>query len=261
MNANEIHTLATELDQATQEAREIDRLTLRLPELTVDDAYRVQEEGLRLRLARGEKIIGYKMGLTSRAKMKQMNVEAPIYGVLTQSMRLENGAQLSFKGRIHPKGEPEIGFIVAREIAGAMSAREALDHCSGVFVGIEVIDSRYRNFQFQLPDVIADNCSASAFVMSEKNVPPAELGWESLGNLGMLLEIDGVGVGFGSSSAILGHPAESLAMLSRMLHERSQKIPAGSIVLAGSSTEAILLSQGTRIQASAQALGSCRIKL
>jgi 2-oxo-3-hexenedioate decarboxylase len=241
-------------------AHEIDKLTDQLPPLaplSIEDAYRVQAEALKILYARGDRRVGYKMGLTSKAKMKQMCVHQPIYGVLTEKMRIASGSTFGFQGRIHPKIEPEIAFLIGRDIQGKVSAEEALDACSGVCAAMEIIDSRYRNFNFTLPDVIADNCSSSAFVLGETVRHPKEV---DLGNLGMILEVNGKPVQFGSSAAIYGHPAASLAELCALLSEQGQGLHAGDIVLAGAATAAIAMEPGQEIRTQVQDLGSVSLK-
>jgi 2-oxo-3-hexenedioate decarboxylase len=236
-------------------AYEIDKLTDQTP-LTLPQAYAIQDQALKILADRGDRRIGYKMGLTSKAKMKQMGVHQPIYGVLTEKMRVASGSTFSLRGRIHPKIEPEIAFLIGRDLEGKVSPEEAMSACSGVCAAMEIIDSRYRNFNFTLPDVIADNCSSSAFVLGETIRKPAEI---DLGNLGMLMEINGKPVQFGSSSAIYGHPAASLAELCAMLSEQGQRLRAGDIVLAGAATAALSLEPGQEIQTSVQDLGSVRL--
>src|SRR5579859_3489882 len=161
-----------------------------------------------------------------------MGVDAPIYGVLTDKMKIQSGARFALEGSIHARIEPEVAFLIRNELKGTVSREEALDACSGVVAAMEIIDSRYKDFKFELPDVIADNCSSYAFVLGEKIADPRKI---DLGNLGMILEVDGRAVQFGSSAAILDHPLESLLELCRMLSERGRYVPAGSVVLAGAA--------------------------
>jgi len=237
-------------------AYEIDKLTDKSP-LSIEDAYLVQTEALKLLYARGDRRVGYKMGLTSKAKMKQMGVHQPIFGVLTEKMHVTSGSTFDFRGRIHPKIEPEVAFLIGRDIQGKVSPEEALSACSGVCAAMEVIDSRYRNFNFTLPDVIADNCSSSAFVLGETVRHPSEI---DLGNLGIILEVNGKPVQFGSSAAIYGHPAASLAELCSMLTEQGQWLRAGDIVLAGAATAAIPMETGQEIRTLIQDLGAVSLK-
>jgi 2-oxo-3-hexenedioate decarboxylase len=172
-------------------------------------------------------------------------------------MQIADGAEISLQGRIHPRIEPEIAFILGKDLEGPISAAQALLACSGVCAALEIIDSRYKNFEFQLPDVVADNCSASGFILG----PVVRRPDFDLGNLGMVLEVNGSPVHFASSAAILGHPVHSLVELVRMLSEREQGLRAGSIVLAGGATAAVPLKAGDQLRVQVQGLGAATVKV
>src|SRR5699024_10005777 len=111
------------------------------------------------------KIIGPKMGITSEAKMKQMNVDDPIYGYVFECMVVEEGDSISVSDYIHPKVEPEIGFILKEDLEGPeVTALDVLPAAEYACPALEIIDSRYENFNFTLPDVIADNTSAAGAI-------------------------------------------------------------------------------------------------
>lgn len=256
-NSAPIQEFAQIVTDAYLGAYEIDKLTERSP-FSIPEAYSIQAQAMQILYQMGDRRVGYKMGLTSKAKMKQMGVHQPIYGVLTEKMRLASGSTFGFQNRIHPKIEPEIAFLIGKDLQGKVSADEALAACSGVCAAMEIIDSRYRNFNFTLPDVIADNCSSSAFILGETIRKPAEV---DLGNLGMVMEVNGKPVQFGSSAAIYGHPASSLAELCSMLAEQDQGLRAGDIVLAGAATAAISLEPGQEIKTLVQDLGFLSLKI
>ena len=254
-----VRTLAKTLDDAMLEAREIERLTLTHPDLSLEDAYVVQDHGIRLRLGRGERQIGLKMGLTSKAKMEQMGLHSSIYGVLTDRMQVMDGGTFSLKGAIHPKIEPEIGFIVGREIRGKITAQEAWEVCSSVFGALEILDSRFLNFKyFSLPDVVADNCSSSYFVISKIHEKPAGL---RIYDLTMTMKINGVAAQTAKSSEILGNPLESLVMLCELLNSRGSYLPAGSIVLAGAATVAVALEPGMQVSIEVEGLSGASVSV
>lgn len=147
MNAQALKETAQTLYMAEAEKREIVRITRDYPELTVEDAYRIQEELVELKLKRGNGIIGPKMGLTSRAKMQQMNVEEPIYGYIFDDMLVPNGGTLEFDQLIHPKVEAEIAFVLGEDIEGPGISGEQILAVTEYFIPVlEVIDSRYENF-------------------------------------------------------------------------------------------------------------------
>lgn len=251
-----LEKIASTLDEAELGAKELQRFTAELPDFSISDGYKVQELILQKHLQRGAKLVGRKMGMTSKPKMIQMGISAPIHGFLTDRMQIRDGGELSLKGRIHPKIEPEVAFITGKDLKGKISIDEAFNAVSGITCALEIIDSRYQNFDFQLPDVVADNCSSSAFVLGSQLTKPNEID-----NLGIILEVNGNAVGFGSSAAILGNPLRSLVDLVSILHEEEKVLPAGSIVLAGAATAAVTLNAGDLVRVQMEKLGSAQIKV
>ena len=253
MSEEVIGKLAKAVDEAARTSESLVMLTAENPEMTLDDAYTIQRASMERRKERGEKIIGMKMGLTSTAKMKQMGVHNPIYGHLTDAMVIGDGETIEFDAYCHPRVEPELAFIIKEDISGAVDARQALSAVEGVCAALEVIDSRYKDFKFTLIDVVADNASSTGFVLGPVVKPAADL---DLGNLGMVMSINGEVVETGSSAAILEHPARSLAALITMLSERGEGLKAGQVVLAGASTKAVHLKPGDQIQLEVDSLGT-----
>ncbi|RAL19993.1 4-oxalocrotonate decarboxylase [Lujinxingia litoralis] len=247
-----IEALAEKVDEAARTTTPLTMLTAELPELTLDEAYTIQRASIARRLERGERLVGMKMGLTSRAKMEQMGVHEPIYGHLTSSMTLSDGATIAHGDYCHPRVEPEIAFIMGADIAGTPTPREALAAVSGVCGALEVIDSRYKDFKFTLIDVVADNASSTGYVLGTRVRPASEL---DLGNLGMVMSVNGQVVETGSSAAILEHPARSLAALITMLHARGEGLKKGQVVLAGGATKAVALKPGDQVTLEVEGLG------
>jgi 2-oxo-3-hexenedioate decarboxylase len=251
--------LARVLDRARLEAQSLPPLTRSQPDLTLQDAYAIQAEGIRLRTARGERVIGLKLGLTSEAKRQQMNLDAPVYGVLTQQMQVPAGGAFRMQGLIHPKIEPEVAFRTSRELRGRISREEALEACASVFAAMEILDSRYLDFKyFSLPDVVADNSSSSLFVLGTQERPPREL---ALAELGMTMAVNGTAVQSARSSAISGDPLLSVVQLCELLEKRGEALPAGSVVLAGAATAAHMLQPGDEVHLTVEGLGSVSVSV
>lgn len=249
---DKVTQLATLLDNSRNQHKAISRITLEHPELTLEDAYNICYAGIDIRKHRGEQVVGYKMGLTSLAKQKQMNVSSPIFGVLTNVMRAENKGEISMKQFIQPKTEPEIAFILGKDLHGKVSEQEAIAACSGFCAALDLIDSRYLDFKFTLIDVVADNTSAGGFVLGEM-MHPASI---DLSSLAMNTIVNGEVTERGVSSAILGNPIHSLMMLSEMLAARGAYLKAGDIVLSGAPTPAITLKAGLSVTNATESLGS-----
>jgi 2-oxo-3-hexenedioate decarboxylase len=251
-----IDAAAGKLFEAARRARPLVRFTAEDPDFSLEEGYRAQAKLLAMHLSAGEKLVGYKMGMTSEAKMRQMGLTAPIRGFLTDAMEL--GKTLSLRGRIHPKAEPEIAFVLGSDLRGAPEVEEALRAVREVCVAIEVIDSRFENFDFRLPDVVADNCSSSGFVLGALRVRPEGL---DLTQVPIVLERNGRVEQVGSSAAILGHPGRSLAELARLLSLEGGHLPAGAVVLAGGATAAVRLEANDRIRVLAGALGEVGLEV
>ncbi|MBS1912357.1 MAG: fumarylacetoacetate hydrolase family protein [Bacteroidetes bacterium] len=257
MTIERIEELAAIVDDAAMNVTEIGMLTADEPELDIEAAYAVQEASIERRLARGERLVGMKMGLTSRAKMEQMGVHEPIYGRLTSSMIVNDGARVRLAEMLHARVEPEVAFILADDIEGPVTPAQALASVAGVCAALEIIDSRYRDFKFTLPDVIADNTSAIRFVLGSTLMPAEAV---NLGNLGIVMEINGRIIETGSSSAIYDHPARSLAELANMLARTGGRLEAGQIVLSGGATAAHPLNAGDRVRVTIDEIGSAEFR-
>lgn len=255
----ELNTLAAHLDSARLEKRSVERLTLAHPDLSLPDAYGVQEAGLVFRHQRGERTEGLKMGLTSEAKRKQMGLDSPVFGELTDAMRVDDGGTFSLAGSIHPKIEPEIAFKVDRELEGEISLEEAAQACTRAFAAMEILDSRYRDFKyFSLPDVVADNSSSSHFVIAREGKPLDGLALETLP---IAMAVNGEVKQRAVGSAISGHPLQSVVQLCALLAQRGRSLPAGSIVLAGAATVAEVLEVGDVVRATVEGLGSVEVRV
>lgn len=240
MDQNKIKELANYLLAGEVERKEVKKVTAELKtDLTVEEGYLVQEEIVRMKLAEGHKIVGPKMGLTSQAKMKQMSVEEPIYGHVFDYMLIDNGGKLSLNDVIHPKVEAEIAFVIGEDIEGpGITGAQVLAKTEAVLPALEIIDSRYENFNFTLPDVVADNASTSRVVFGTKLTKPELVDLELVG---ATVSINGEIRDLGAGAAVLNHPANAIAMLANMLARKGEKVRKGDIILSGALTGATLL--------------------
>lgn len=247
------------LHDAEARRRDVVRITAEYPELTVDDAYCIQKELVAIKLREGHRIIGPKMGLTSQAKMKQMNVEEPIYGYIFDYMVVPDGGLIKLGEFIHPKVEAEIAFVLGKDIEGpGITGAQVLAATKYVLPALEIIDSRYENFKFTLPDVIADNASSSGVVFGNRLTPPNQM---DLDLIGVTLSINGEIKDLGAGAAVLGHPANSVAMLANMLAKKGENLKAGEVILTGGVTGAVMLSAGDIVSAKLDGLGEVSFKV
>lgn len=239
---------------AAGSATDRDPLTDSWPELDVSTAYAIQDEALRVRQARGETLIGLKLGLTSRAKQQRMGIDTPLLAWLTDAMVLPAGVPVPHDRLIHPRAEPELVFVLGQRLQGpGVTAATALAAVDQVYGGIEIIDSRYADYRFKLPDAVADNGSSAYFTLGPVGRRPEHL---DLSLEAALLEVDGQIVDTATGAAVQGHPAEALALAANALAPRSLALEPGWLILTGGMTDAVELAPGSRVAAHFSHLGS-----
>ena len=258
LNHDTIARLAEHLETCELQARDTPKITDEHPGMDWDDAYAIQDAILARKLARGARVVGLKAGLTSHAKMKQMGVESPVFGFLVDSFSVPEGAAVPTRELIHPKVEPEIAFVLKHALKGpGCHIGAVLAATDFVLPGIEVIDSRYRDFKFDLKSVVADNTSAARFTVGGRALRPDAL---DLRTVGIVLEKNGQPVALGAGAAVLGHPAAAIAMLANHLGRRGREIPAGSLILSGGITEAVAVQAGDSVCLRVQGMGSVGLR-
>lgn len=249
-----VESVADELLACEAERRDRPPFTDEWEALDIPTAYQVQDLTLQRRLDRGERLIGVKLGLTSRAKQERMGVDTPFVAWLTDAMVLPTGLPVPQDRLIHPRIEPEIVFLMGSDLRGpGVGPTEALAAVSQVYAGAEIIDSRYADFRFRAADVVADNASSCAFVTGSVGLPPEGL---DLTLEGVLVEVDGAIVDSATGAAVLGHPAEALALAANELARRDLAIEAGWLVLTGGMTDAVPAPPGASVAFHFTHLGS-----
>ena len=257
MAINDIASATKALLSAEASRTERARITDEWAELDLETGYRIQSEFVKAKVASGDKIIGTKLGLTSRAKQERMGISSPLTAVLLESYILRADVPVPLDKLIHPRVEPEIIFVMKERLQGpGVTAATALAAVETVYAGFEVIDSRFVDYSFALPDVVADNASSAFFVVGGKGVAPQDL---DLGLEAVILSVNGQTVATATGAAVQGHPAEALALAANALAERGEFIEAGAIVLTGGMTDAVPISAGDHISAEFTKLGSLTV--
>ena len=161
MQQTQIEEIALTLHNARKEGKPLKQFSASIKDFKREDAYSIQEQGIKLREKDGEKVVGLKMGLTSEEKRKQMNLDSPLYGVLTHKMQILDQGSYELRGSIHPKIEPEVAFFFDKELKGDVTYQQVLDATASVCSALEILDSRYEGFKyFSMEDVISDNSSS-----------------------------------------------------------------------------------------------------
>jgi 2-oxo-3-hexenedioate decarboxylase len=249
--------IAEELATAENERKELPPFSDAHPGLDLKLAYAAQWAGVQNRLDAGETLIGAKLGLTSRIKQQVMNVDSPLYGWVTSSMLAPFGEAVDLDRFIHPRVEPEIAFLLERDLEAPATVTSVLAATESVFAAIDVLDSRYENFRFTLPDVVADNASAGAFLIGPKAVRPTDL--IDLALIGCVLRVDGEVTATAAGAATMGHPAAAVAWLVNQLAGQGQQLKAGMVVFSGGLTEPIALQPGRSVTAELEGLGTIEV--
>ncbi|NNU94231.1 4-oxalocrotonate decarboxylase [Geobacillus sp. NFOSA3] len=250
-----LDSIVDELFLAEKHGKAIPKLVDRYPELDVHLAYEVQNRLIERKCRdEGTKIVGWKLGLTSKAKQEMMGVHEPTYGVLLENMQLKSDGSISLKTLIHPKIEPEIAFIFKEELKGpGVTVAEVLQKTAYIAPALEIIDSRYQNFSFTLADVIADNSSSSRFILGERFT---KYDGEDLSLIGMVFKKNGAIVSTSAGASVMGHPVRAIAWMVNKLSRYDQSVKPGEVVLSGALTGAVEIKEGDVFSMSLDRFGS-----
>lgn len=214
--------------------------------LSLSDAYAIQNMLLEKALAKGDGICGYKMGLTSKAKQRDVQVFEPIRGFLKKSTEIVKNGRLETTKLIHPRVEPEISVVFKDRLKGpGLTLRDVHRAIGAVYPALEIVDSRYEKFQFSLADVIADNTSAAHFMVGTVNLigQVAEVPL-----LGISVRKNGDIIETGAPAAVLGDPFLPLVSLANALGEEGKEIVPGMVVLTGGITNSVPFQKGDVIE-------------
>ncbi|MDO7788196.1 2-keto-4-pentenoate hydratase [Desulforamulus aquiferis] len=250
--------IATKLLEAERTQTPIDTLTTTYPDLKVDDAYRIQLAQVSMRLEEGRKIVGKKIGLTSKAMQQLLGVDEPDYGHLFDDMLLMEGELCRRDQLIKPKIEGELAFVLKERLKGpGVNIADVYRATAGILPSIEIVDSRIRDWKIKLPDTIADNASSCRFVLGSRMVPINQI---DLRHVGMILEKNGEMVNSGAGAAVWGNPAAAVAWLANKLGAFDIALEPGEIILSGAITAAVDASAGDVFTLSFHTLGTLNLK-
>jgi 2-keto-4-pentenoate hydratase len=246
-----VERAAAVLRQATASRVAVEPLTQEFPGLTVDDAWRIQEVNRELLLADGRRVVGYKVGLTSKAMQEQMGVDEPDFGVVLDDMVLADGV-LRTAQYVQPRLEAEIALVLDRDIGSGATPDSVLAATRHARPALEIIDSRIRDWRLTLVDTVADNASSGAIALGE----PADVAGVELADVRTVVTVDGAEVASGLGAAALGHPAVAAAWLANRLGDLGLTLTAGSVVMTGSLHASFPAVAGQDVVADFGALGS-----
>lgn len=253
LDAAVVEALAERVLAAQTDAVAIPKLTIDHPDMTVADGYLVQNAVRAGYLERGHRIVGWKAGLTSKAKMSQMGVDVPSAGFLTDRMAVAEGTSIDVSDHVHPRVEAEVAFVLAEDLpTSGCTVEDVVAATAYIVPAIEIIDSRYEAFKFDLPSVIADNSSSARFVVGANGVRLSDV---DRSTIGLALVKNGELLTTGASAAVMGDPAVAVAMVADIVGAAGARLEAGMVVLSGGITEAFAVEPGDHVSARFQALG------
>ena len=259
MDSALIRQLGDELFDALSERRTLTPLTTRYADISVDDAYAISLQFLERRLASGEKLIGKKIGVTSKPVQDMLGVFQPDFGFLTDAMQVADGATVSLKasGLIQPRAEGEIAFMLKSDLQGPGVTREdVLAATEWVAPCFEIVDSRIDKWQIKIQDTVADNASCGVFVVGTRHTDPRAL---DLAAASMQMSKNDAPAGSGLGSAVQGHPAEAVAWLANTLGAFGIPFKAGELILSGSLAPLVPAVAGDRFSMHIEGLGGCSV--
>lgn len=250
--------VAKRLYEAEKNCIQIEAPSKEYTEFKVEDAYQVQLINVAKRQEEGEKVIGMKVGLTSKGMQNLLKVNEPDYGHLTDKMLLREGAICSFDELIQPKVEGELAFCLKKTLKGpGVTIADVYNATDWVVPAIEIVDSRVKDWKISLCDTIADNGSSAKFVLGSKMTPISEV---DMRLTGMTLEKNGELVNSGTLAEVLGNPAAAVAWLANKLSEFNIDLKEGSIILAGALTAAEIVEKGDIFTINFYGMGSLTVK-
>jgi 2-keto-4-pentenoate hydratase len=250
--------LADELERAERDRVAIDPLVARHPDIDVVDAYEIQLINIRRRLDSGARVVGHKVGLSSKAMQEMMGVDEPDYGHLLAEMEVYEDVPVEADRYLFPRVEVEVGFVLGADLPGADCTEEDVLAATVAYApSIELIDSRIKDWNIGLADTISDNASSAGFVLGKERVAPKDIDIKSID---AVLTRNGEVIAEGRSDAVLGDPVIAVAWLARKVASFGVRLKAGDVVLPGSCTRAIDARPGDAFHAEFAGLGSVRLQ-
>lgn len=257
--ADQLKEFADELYHALRARRTLTPLSSRAPELTVDDAYQISLGFLDRRLADGERVIGKKIGVTSKPVQDMLNVRQPDFGFLTDAMEVADGGTVEIaKSLIQPRAEAEIAFVMKKDIKGpGITMQDVLDATDYICPCFEIVDSRISDWKIKIADTVADNASCGVFVLGASRANPHDF---DLAALKVKVRKNGAPLSEGIGAAVQGSPLAAIAWLANTLGPYGVTLSAGDIVLSGSLVPLETARPGDIFEMDLEGVGAASIR-
>lgn len=258
MQADKIQQYGDELYAALTTRETVAPLTSREPDITIEDAYHIQQRMISRRLDAGERIVGKKIGVTSKVVQNMLNVHQPDFGYLLDGMIYNEGESIAANSLIQPRAEGEIAFILKHDIMGpGVTGADVLRATECVMPCFEIVDSRITDWKIRIQDTVADNASCGVFVLGDRAVSPLAL---DLQTCGMVLEKNGEVIATGAGAAALGSPLNAVAWLANTMGRLGIPLKAGEVVLSGALAAMFPAAKGDCFRVSIGGLGECSVR-
>jgi 2-oxo-hept-3-ene-1,7-dioate hydratase len=257
LSDTERQTAAQMLRTAEQTREPVKQLSTTWPNITFEDAYAIQNLVQQKKMAEGRKLIGHKVGLTSKAMQRSSQINEPDYGHLLDDMVIPDGAKVPHERFCIPRVEVELAFVLNKPLRGpGVRLTDVLNATEYVVPALEIVDARVQNPR-KIFDTIADNGAAAGIVMGGRPVRPmdVDLRW-----VGGIMYVNGEIEETGLAAGVLGHPAMGVAWLANKLTEHGVALEAGHIVLAGSFTRVIFARKGDTVHGDFGPLGGVAVQ-
>lgn len=256
-------TLAAELFDAREAVRTVPQLSLRHPEMSIEDAYAVQRAWLEIMRGRGRSVVGRKVGLTSMPMQRSMGIDEPDFGLITDDMLFADGADIPTTLFSFPRVEVELAFVLSADLSGRVSIQDVLDATEYIAPAIEILDSRIEmtdpvsGHRRTIVDTVSDNAADAGMVLGTARLDPDDLRPREIS---AVLEINDVIEETGVAVAVLGNPAAGVAWLAGKLGEYGESLRAGEVILSGSLIQSIPVRAGDVVRGEFGSLGevTCR---
>lgn len=252
---NTAERYGAELYAALRDRRTVPPLIARDPALTIDDAYAISLDALARRRRDGERVIGKKIGVTSKAVQDMLGVHQPDFGFLTDRMLVEGDIDIAAHGLIQPRAEAEIAFILKSPLNGpGVTPEQVIDATEAIAPCFEIVDSRIQDWKIGIIDTIADNASCGIFVLGEARADPRNF---DLPGLKVTVTKNGAPLSEGYGSAVQGDPAQAVAWLANTLGAYGVTLDAGDVILSGSLVPLEDARPGDVFEMELEGVGGC----
>ncbi len=258
MDKSKIEKYGDELYEALVNRKAVAPLTDREADITIEDAYQIQQRMIQRRLDTGETIIGKKIGVTSKVVMDMLKVNQPDFGMMTSGMVFNEGEAIDTSTMIAPRAEAEVAFVLKSDLMGpGVTAADVLRATDCVLPCFEIVDSRIQDWKIKIQDTVADNASCGVLVLGGRRKSPRDI---DLALAGMVLEKNGELISTSTGAAVQGSPVNAVAWLANTLGRLGIPLKAGEVILSGSQSPLVPVKAGDSLVCSVGGLGSTSVR-